>query len=146
MKEEKELSQNEILQSFNRMKREAQLMMDKISELQYELGEHELVETNMTKLDDDRAAYRLVGGVLIKQTVGEILPKVIENRNNLTTTVQNLRTALTEKQKEAAEWKKRYGIKTQQEVEMEARARTAQQQARANSGKPSGTAGGGVLA
>eukprot|EP00633_Aureoumbra_lagunensis_P003064 CAMPEP_0197299508 /NCGR_PEP_ID=MMETSP0890-20130614/46241_1 /TAXON_ID=44058 ORGANISM="Aureoumbra lagunensis, Strain CCMP1510" /NCGR_SAMPLE_ID=MMETSP0890 /ASSEMBLY_ACC=CAM_ASM_000533 /LENGTH=100 /DNA_ID=CAMNT_0042777859 /DNA_START=376 /DNA_END=678 /DNA_ORIENTATION=- len=100
----------------------------------------------MTKLDDDRAAYRLVGGVLIKQTVGEILPKVIENRNNLTTTVQNLRTALTEKQKEAAEWKKRYGIKTQQEVEMEARARTAQQQARANSGKPSGTAGGGVLA
>lgn len=138
--EEKEVSANEAIQIFQRMKREAQMMLDKISELQYELGEHELVETNMGKLPEDRTAYRLVGGVLVKQTVGDVLPKVLEHKENLGLTIENLRKTLNDKQDKAKAWKVKYDIKTQQEHELETRARAAQQQAAASkdAAEPSG--------
>jgi len=142
----RELTSNEAIQVFDRMKREAQMLLDKISELQYELGEHELVETNMTKLPVDRAAYRLIGGVLVKQTVGEVLPKVLENKANLAATIENLRKTLNDKQYKAQLWKDKYGIKTQQAHELEGRARAAQDAA--NQQKPPQRANdqGGVLA
>jgi len=127
--EEKEVSGQEAIQLFQRMKREAQMMLDKISELQYELGEHELVETNISKLPEDRAAYRLVGGILVKQTVGEVLPKVKDHKANLSLTIDNLRKSLDDKQERARAWKEKYGIKTQQEHELETRARAAQEAA-----------------
>jgi len=123
--EEREVSPQEAIQTFQQMKREAQMLLDKISELQYELGEHELVETNVQKLPPERAAYRLVGGVLVKQTVGEVLPKVVENKENLTLAVANLRKTLAAKQDQAKAWKEKYDIKTQQEHELESRARAA---------------------
>jgi len=141
---EPEVSPGEAIQTFQKMKRDAQLVMDKISELQYELGEHELVETNMGKLPDDRAAYRLVGGVLIKQTVGEVLPKVRENRANLEHTIKTMQSVLSEKTTAAAAWKQKYGIRTQQEHELDQRAR--QQRAAAEDGRPAPAESAGVLA
>jgi len=42
-----------------------------------------LVEETLTPLDEKRRAFRLVGGVLVERTVGEVLPSVISNRENV---------------------------------------------------------------
>ncbi|KAJ8611670.1 hypothetical protein CTAYLR_007896 [Chrysophaeum taylorii] len=125
------------------MKREAQLMIGKITELEHELGEHDLVKSNIEKLAPDRAAFRLVGTVLIRQTVGDVLPKVIENRQNIAATIEQLRAALADKNAKAGEWKKKYGILTQQEHEVDQRSRAAEESA---SSKNDSAATSGVLA
>ena len=42
-----------------------------------------LVEETLTPLDSHRRAFRLVGGVLVERTVGEVLPNVAQNRSNV---------------------------------------------------------------
>jgi prefoldin subunit 2 len=118
-------SQQDVIRIFNGFKRDAQMIISKVSELQYEIGEHELVMANATDLPDDRNAYRLVGGVLVKTTVGDALPKVKQNMNNISETIKKLQTALASVNAKSAAWKEKYGIKTQQEMELEKRAAQA---------------------
>ena len=47
--------------------------------LNLERDEHKLVVETLTKLEGERKAYRLVGGVLVERTVGEVLPVVSQN-------------------------------------------------------------------
>lgn len=42
-----------------------------------------LVEQTLQPLEAKRRAFRLVGGVLVERTVGEVLPSVISNRENV---------------------------------------------------------------
>ena len=46
---------------------------------------YRLVEETMQPLDSDRRAFRMVGGVLVERTVGEVLPVVIDNRKKVST-------------------------------------------------------------
>jgi len=57
--------------------------MQKVSELEMDRNEHRLVEESLKPLDPNRRAYRLVGEVLVERTVGEVLPSVISNRENV---------------------------------------------------------------
>ena len=95
----------------------------------------------MQPLDSDRRAFRMVGGVLVERTVGEVLPVVIDNRKKVSSVlrlgceklfheidlflihhpllfqyqleevVENMKTILASKQKEMAEWKAKYNIR-----------------------------------
>ena len=115
------------------------MIISKISELEYEVGEHELVLSNAKSLEADRTAYRLVGGVLVKTTVGDALPKVEGNMANIRFSIDRLKKALTNVNAKSAAWKEKYGIKTQQEMELE------KQQAQ-RLGQPAAKASAGVLA
>jgi hypothetical protein len=46
-----------------------------------------LVINAIQPLNKDRKCYRLVGGVLVERTVGEVLPAVQKNRDNVTQTL-----------------------------------------------------------
>ena len=87
-------SQQDVIRIFNGFKRDAQMIISKVSELEYEIGEHEVVVANARELPDDRNAYRLVGGVLVKTTVGDALPKVSRNMANIRATIDKLKVAL----------------------------------------------------
>ncbi|KAJ1455671.1 Prefoldin [Pelagophyceae sp. CCMP2097] len=140
--EEPQLTGDDVIRIFKQQKREAQHMIAKISELEHELGEHELVMTSVAKLAPERKAFRLVGGVLVEQTVGEVIPKITENQTNIQKTLEQLKTMLQNKQDQAAAWKDKYGIRTQQEHDVESKTREA-------AGQPNkGPAGGatGLLA
>ena len=43
-----------------------------------------MVDT-MSKLENDRKAFRMIGGVLVERTVGEILPAVQQNYEGVST-------------------------------------------------------------
>jgi len=98
------------------MQSEMQGLIQNLTKVEMERNEHRLVEETLTPLDPDRRAFRLVGGVLVERTVREVLPTVKEHRANLDAVVQNLKDKLDTKQKEAAAWKAKYNIKTQEEV------------------------------
>ena len=42
-----------------------------------------LVEETLTPLDPGRRSYRLIGGVLVERTVGEVLPSLVVNRQKV---------------------------------------------------------------
>ncbi len=44
-----------------------------------ERDEHKLVVDTLSKLESERKAFRLVGGVLVERTVGDVLPAVSQN-------------------------------------------------------------------
>jgi|Transcript_26341 prefoldin subunit 2 len=69
----------QILNAYKSMTAECQSIAAKISELQLERDEHKLVVDTLTKLEPERKAFRLVGGVLVERTVEEVLPAVTQN-------------------------------------------------------------------
>ena len=63
--------------------RRAPQIWSKITELDLERQEHALVLETLSPLDAERRCFRLVGGVLVERTVGEVVPAVTRNREAL---------------------------------------------------------------
>lgn len=68
-----------ILNTYKRMAGDCQQIATKIQELNIERDEHRLVVDTLVKLEPDRKAFRLIGGVLVERTVGEVLPSVTQH-------------------------------------------------------------------
>lgn len=99
------------------MTAECDRLVEKITELEVDRNEHKLVQETLEPLDAGRKAYRLVGGVLVERTVGEVLPSVKSNKENLDAVIGTLKGRLETMQKEAAEWKAKYNLKTPEEIQ-----------------------------
>ena len=66
------MSEQEVVQKYRSMRQDIQQFISKIGEMELELGEHELVITTLKPTDPKRVAFRLVGGVLVESTAGEV--------------------------------------------------------------------------
>lgn len=88
----------EILSNYKRMMADCQQIASKINEvserrvvppvpshqpffpqLTLERDEHKLVVETLSKLESERRAFRMVGGILVERTVGDVLPTVAQN-------------------------------------------------------------------
>ncbi|TFJ87741.1 hypothetical protein NSK_001091 [Nannochloropsis salina CCMP1776] len=132
-----------IIQTFQNLQGECQQMTTKLQELEMELSEHELVIQQLTPLEPSRKAYRLLGGVLMERTVGEVLPVLSEFASKLRTYIPQLDVALAKKQKQTREWRDKYNIRAQSAKEIEA---LQQKTAAAAPGGATDLSAGGVLA
>ncbi|CAN0011708.1 unnamed protein product, partial [Phaeothamnion confervicola] len=108
---------SQVIGRFRAMQSEAQQYRRKIGELEQDLIEHKLVGSSLEPMDSGRRAYRLVGGVLVERTVGEVLPQVMANRGGIESMLQQLARELRAKEAEAAAWKSKYGITTQADAQ-----------------------------
>mmetsp|Transcript_52056 Transcript_52056/g.156207 ORF Transcript_52056/g.156207 Transcript_52056/m.156207 type:complete len:134 (-) Transcript_52056:134-535(-) len=111
------LDENAVLQRYRELQSECTQLVRKVAELEVDRNEHVLVEKTLAPLDSSRRAFRLVGGVLVERTVGEVLPSVETNRKNLDELIGTLQGRLDAKQKETAEWKAKYNIRTAEEAQ-----------------------------
>ena len=100
-------SQQQVIQTFKQMENECRQFVTKISELEQERNEHDLVIKTLTPLPKERKAFRLVGGVLVERSVETVLPSVQENRENLVKVLTNLNDMLEKRSKETYEFKVR---------------------------------------
>ena len=73
----------DIIRQYNELVQDSQRTVRKIAELEMERNEHKLVEETLQPLKSERRAYRLVGEVLVERTVGEVLPSVKKNREQV---------------------------------------------------------------
>ena len=72
-----------IVAAFEQLINERDALSSKTIELQSELADHDLVIKTLQPLAPERKCFRLVGEVLVERTVGEVLPAVTKNRDNL---------------------------------------------------------------
>ena len=93
------------------MRSELNQLYSKITELEMELSEHSLVISAIQPLDKDRKCFRMIGGVLVERTVGEVLPAVQRNKEALQEVITRLSEALVKKKKDLSEFETKYKIK-----------------------------------
>eukprot|EP00389_Voromonas_pontica_P016227 GDKH01025364.1.p1 GENE.GDKH01025364.1~~GDKH01025364.1.p1 ORF type:complete len:118 (+),score=31.42 GDKH01025364.1:118-471(+) len=74
----------------------------KIYELQQQEREHQLVLDSFKSLEPSRRCFRMVGGVLVERTVGEVEPAISGNLSNINQQIDGYKQRLEEKNKEAA--------------------------------------------
>lgn len=55
------------------------LTLNALLQLSLERDEHKLVIEQLSTLESERKAFRLIGGILVEKTVGEALPAVQQN-------------------------------------------------------------------
>ena len=97
-----------VAQKFNQQQRQSQTGRKKIAELDQELQDHILVLQNLEPLDADRRCFRLIGGVLVERTVGEVRPKIEANKTRLLAILNQLAEQLKEVEDEVARTKVKY--------------------------------------
>ena len=74
---------NVVAKRFNEQQRQSTTMRRKIDQLDRELQDHVLVLQQLEPLDADRRCFRLIGGVLVERTVGEVRPLIDTQKGQL---------------------------------------------------------------
>eukprot|EP01015_Nassula_variabilis_P024552 TRINITY_DN4712_c0_g1_i5.p3 TRINITY_DN4712_c0_g1~~TRINITY_DN4712_c0_g1_i5.p3 ORF type:complete len:117 (+),score=40.19 TRINITY_DN4712_c0_g1_i5:65-415(+) len=80
-------------------------------ELEEEKREHILVMEALKELEDTRKCWRMVGGVLVERTVGEVKPSIQQNIEMIEKTLQTYNENMKKKEKEIIDFELAYGIK-----------------------------------
>lgn len=88
-----------------------------MQQLSLERDEHKLVIEQLSTLESERKAFRLIGGILVEKTVGEALPAVEQNYEGLKELLSKLDESLKSKDGERKAYKEKHGIMTQEERE-----------------------------
>lgn len=76
-------TEQEIVNKFQQLLEERNALSTAAIERRSEVAEHELVVKTLEPLDASRKCFKLLGDILVERTVGEVLPTVNENKNNL---------------------------------------------------------------
>ncbi|CAN7980006.1 unnamed protein product [Ixodes pacificus] len=99
-----------IVDGFNQLRQEQRSLTAKLVELEMDLNEHNLVAEALQKVDGDRRCYRMVGGVLVERTVKDILPAVMQNKDNIAKSVEALNDRIVKKGQEVNEYREKHNI------------------------------------
>ncbi|GIL91654.1 hypothetical protein Vretimale_9589 [Volvox reticuliferus] len=129
--------EQELLSEFQNKRERIQLTWSKITELAAEATEHKLVLEALEKVDKDRKCFRLVGDVLVERTVGETMPAVAKNKENLEATINTLKLQLDAQKKDLNDFQTKHKIRIRTESEID-----AEEAAKAKEGPKSGAAQG----
>jgi len=103
-------AQQYVQQQLQGMKSEIIAMENKLTELDVDRREHDLVIGTISKLEPERKCFRLIGGVLAERTVKELLPTLEANKKNIELLMENLIQQLEAKQKESNEFQAKHKI------------------------------------
>uniref|UniRef100_UPI00358E00D7 prefoldin subunit 2 n=1 Tax=Myxine glutinosa TaxID=7769 RepID=UPI00358E00D7 len=72
-------------------------LANRAAEIDMESAEHRLVINALKDVEPERRCFRMVGGVLMERTVGEVLPALELNYNQIVKSLENLNQKVTEK-------------------------------------------------
>ena len=123
--------QQKIVNGFQGLRDEQTQLVQKTQDLEMEMREHDLVLSTLSVIaDKQRRCYRMIGGVLIEHTVGEVLPALQTNREQIHQLIETLNQKTEEKAKDLTAYKQKHDIRFSHE--------RPQQQQKAN-GQPAAT-------
>ncbi|ROT39782.1 Prefoldin beta-like protein [Sodiomyces alkalinus F11] len=106
--------QQEMQNQYAVYKNTLQKIAQKIGDVEQEAEEHKLVLETLQPLSGDRKAFRLVNGVLMEQTVKDVLPALTTNSEGLRKVLEDLVKQYKTKQEELEKWKKKNNIQVVQ--------------------------------
>ena len=79
---------------YKQLQQEAQVLVQKLMEIEDEKKENELVLESISKLEDSRKCWRLINGVLMEKTKLEVVPEMRVVINNLNAVVKQITDTL----------------------------------------------------
>ncbi|CAN7982894.1 unnamed protein product [Ixodes hexagonus] len=118
-----------IVDGFNQLRQEQRSLTAKLVELEMDLNEHNLVAEALQNVDGDRRCYRMVGGVLVERTVKDILPAVMQNKNNIAKSVEALNDKIVKKGQEVNEYREKHNIQIRVSSNPAAKPQTSEKSA-----------------
>lgn len=86
--------QQRVAMRYKQLNQEAQVLVQKLLELEDEKKENELVLESISKLEDTRKCWRLVNGVLMEKTKVEVVPEMRTVINNLSSVINQITQSL----------------------------------------------------
>eukprot|EP01138_Halocafeteria_seosinensis_P013216 gb/GECG01013498.1/.p1 GENE.gb/GECG01013498.1/~~gb/GECG01013498.1/.p1 ORF type:complete len:157 (+),score=33.47 gb/GECG01013498.1/:1-471(+) len=92
--------QNEVIQQYRQMRQEEQKLSEKIAEIQAEDREHQQVLETLKDLEGERRCFRMVGDVLVEQTVKDVVPELEGNKTSMKDLITKLHEQLNKKTEE----------------------------------------------
>ncbi|XP_050526273.1 prefoldin subunit 2 [Daktulosphaira vitifoliae] len=110
VKSRKPTEEELIHSTFNALRTEQRQLATKLSEIELDLNEHNIVIETLNKLDGERKCFRLIGGVLVERKICDVLPTLIKNRGEMSKIVKTLNEQLTKKGIEINEFKNNHNI------------------------------------
>ncbi|CAF0925215.1 unnamed protein product [Adineta steineri] len=103
--------QQKIVSGFQALRDEQTQLVQKTQDLEMDLKEHDLVLSTLSTITDkQRRCYRMIGGVLIEHTVGEVVPALQANREQINNVIESFKQKTEEKGKDLANYKQKYDI------------------------------------
>lgn len=103
--------QQKIVSGFQALREEQTQLVQKTQDLEMDLKEHDLVLSTLSTITDkQRRCYRMIGGVLIEHTVGEVVPALQTNREQINNVIESFKQRTEDKAKELATYKQKYDI------------------------------------
>lgn len=100
----------QIIQTYKAMRANITELASKLTELDSDKTEHQLVLRAIKDLPRTRRCYRSIGGVLVERTVGDVQPAVERNVRGIEELIGRLSGELREKEREADEFRAKYNI------------------------------------
>ncbi|KAG7145899.1 prefoldin subunit 2 like protein [Verticillium longisporum] len=111
--------QQELQNQYTVYKNTLQQIAQKIGDVEQEAEEHKLVLETLQPLSGDRKAFRLINGVLMEQTVQDVMPALKTNSEGLKKVLEDLVKQYKTKQDELEKWKKKHNIQVVQSLVLE---------------------------
>ncbi|KAK6434241.1 hypothetical protein LTR95_009579 [Oleoguttula sp. CCFEE 5521] len=107
--------QQELQTQYSNFKDTLQNIASQIGNVEQEVDEHKLVLETLTPLPSDRKCFRMINGVLVERTVGDVLPTLQSNADNMSKVLEELAKQYKTKQDEMEKWKKKNKIQVVQQ-------------------------------
>ncbi|XKL62012.1 hypothetical protein PGB90_001845 [Kerria lacca] len=106
-------NEEQILNSFQTLREEQRQIATKLAEIDVEENELKVVISTLEKVDGSRKCYRLIGGILCEKTVKDVLPVLLEKKEELAKSHVKSKSELMKKGIEINEFKEKHNIRIQ---------------------------------
>lgn len=107
--------QRKIVSELNEMRQEQRELASKEAEMEMELNEHRVVLEALKGMEGSRKCFRMVGGVLVERTVGDVLPALQHNEKGLVDIIGTLNKQVEEKGRQITAFREKHSIQIQGE-------------------------------
>lgn len=111
----KSKSHDQIIGGFQDLRQQQRAIASKISEVEMDLKEHELVIENLKDVNPDKKCFRMLGGVLVERTVKEVLPALVNNKQQMAKLIETLTKQLETKGMEINKYRETHNLKIREE-------------------------------
>jgi len=103
-------SQEQIVGGFQELRQQQRQCVAKISDIEMDMKEHELVIETLKEVDEKRRCFRMVGGVLVERTVKDVLPALVNNKDQMDKLVETLTKQLETKGVEINKYREEHNL------------------------------------
>ncbi|XP_049296189.1 probable prefoldin subunit 2 [Anopheles funestus] len=110
-KPQEKKSQEKIAAEFQQLRNQQLNLVNNLNAIEMDLKEHKTVIDTLKVVEPSRKCFRLVGGVLVEQTVEVVLPQLELNKTQLEKLIEEGKEQITKKGIEINQYKDEHNIK-----------------------------------